>query len=94
MAADEDVIVEGIGPQQALEEATIIVAAENVIVAALLVQLFLDVVLPDWEDGMTWFSDHVEGSLDEKATTRVGSKRVELSASAVMGSFMLAVKAR
>ena len=94
MSVDEDVIVEAIGPRQSLEKTTIIVTTDDVLVGALLVALFLEVVLPGWEDGLTWFSDHIEGSLDKKATTRVGSNMVELSASAETASFQLSVEAR
>ena len=89
LAEGEGVIVEVTGPQQSLEEAYIILAADNPVFLQLMVEGFIELVAPSWTGGVEWVGENGLAAMDNKLTTRHGSYTFTLSVT--MGLLSLGV---
>ena len=94
MASDVEigVLVEVIGPERSLDQATMIVSMEiDSLSVTMLLATFLLTAAPDWDDGMDWVSDHIEESIGQKITTKDGDLTAEISVSSELGLLTLTI---
>ena len=78
MATSEVHIVEVIGPARSLEQASIFVGLEDVAAALLVIGAFVDLVAPNWNDGIEWVGEHAMEAADRTITTRHGSLQFKM----------------
>ena len=78
MATSEVHIVEVIGPARSLEQASIFVGLEDVTAALIVIGVFLDLVAPNWSDGIEWVGEHAMEAADRAITTRHGSLQFKM----------------
>ena len=94
MATDvsDGMVVEAIGPRGSLEQATLAMPLNNALTLTVVVTVFLETVLPNWENGADWVADHLVEAIDKEVVTRVGRATVKMEVHVVFGSLLLVVR--